>query len=75
MNKRRIIEEFVNKQDNETFVLDYPYKVIYKKVSEPVSFVAFFTKIGSIYEKEDYKGIAHLIEHCVFRGSKNYPQD
>ncbi len=75
MNRKRIIKEFIENQDKKTKVLDYPFKVIYKKVDNPISFVAFFTKVGSIYEKDDYKGIAHLIEHCIFRGSQKYPQD
>lgn len=29
-------------------------------------------KVGSIYENEEEKGIAHFIEHLVFRGSENF---
>ncbi len=75
MIKKKIIKDFINIQENDTKVLDYPFRVIYKKVSNPITFIAFFTKVGSIYEDEKYKGISHLIEHCVFRGSKNYPSD
>jgi len=75
VKKDSLIKEFINIQDSLTFVLDHPFDVIYKKVNSPVSFVGFFTKIGSVYEEDDYKGIAHLIEHCIFRGSKNYPKD
>lgn len=75
MSKIKIIKEFIKNQEEQVKVLDYPYKVIYKKVNNPISFVAFFTKIGSIYEQDNEKGIAHLIEHCVFRGSQNFPQD
>lgn len=73
MNRKKTIQEFIYLQEKDTHVLAYPFKVIYKKVNNPISFIAFFTKVGSIYEKDDIKGISHLIEHCVFRGSKNYP--
>ena len=28
--------------------------------------------IGSIHEKEEQRGLAHFIEHMVFRGSENF---
>tara|TARA_B100000315_G_scaffold256015_1_gene300881 strand:+ start:1644 stop:2912 length:1269 start_codon:yes stop_codon:yes gene_type:complete len=31
-----------------------------------------FFKVGSRYEKKTLKGIAHFLEHMVFKGSKNY---
>ena len=30
-------------------------------------------KTGSLNEKEDERGLAHLTEHMVFRGTKNFP--
>ncbi|MEN3015220.1 MAG: pitrilysin family protein [bacterium] len=75
MYKTKIIKEFIEKQKKDTICFDFPFKVIYKKVNNPISFIAFFTRVGSIYENEDEKGIAHLIEHCIFRGSSKYPQD
>ncbi|MCS7244208.1 MAG: pitrilysin family protein [Candidatus Calescibacterium sp.] len=75
MNRKKVIQEFIDLQERDTFILDFPFKVIYKKVNNPISFVALFTKVGSIYEKDEYKGIAHLIEHCIFRGSEKYPEN
>ncbi|MBD3264001.1 MAG: hypothetical protein GF375_02720 [Candidatus Omnitrophica bacterium] len=34
--------------------------------------VGLFLKIGSRYEKKSLKGIAHFLEHMVFKGSKKY---
>ncbi|MCK5492792.1 MAG: insulinase family protein, partial [Candidatus Omnitrophica bacterium] len=31
-----------------------------------------FLNIGSRYEKKDVKGIAHFLEHMLFKGSKKY---
>lgn len=42
-----------------------------KKHSEICSFY-IYVKIGSIYETQKEKGIAHYLEHLVFKGSKNY---
>lgn len=30
--------------------------------------------VGSIYEQEDEQGLAHLLEHMAFNGSKNVPE-
>ncbi|MCM8819647.1 MAG: insulinase family protein [Candidatus Omnitrophica bacterium] len=38
---------------------------------ETASF-GIFLKIGSRYEKKDLKGIAHFLEHLLFKGSKKY---
>ena len=76
IKKNQIIREFINLHNNLTYEInDFGFKIIYKKVDYPSSFVGFFTKTGSLYEKDSQKGIAHLIEHTVFRGSKNYPTD
>lgn len=32
-------------------------------------------KVGSIYEQDDEKGLAHLIEHMVFRGSRHFSDE
>ena len=32
-----------------------------------------FIKTGSVMEEEHQKGLAHLIEHMAFNGSKNFP--
>ena len=34
--------------------------------------VGVFLNIGSRYEKKDVKGIAHFLEHMLFKGSKKY---
>lgn len=45
--------------------------VIFEKRKAPVVAVASSVKFGAQYEKEDMKGISHLIEHMVFKGTKN----
>lgn len=33
------------------------------------------TRIGSIVENKDERGLAHFLEHMTFEGTKNYPDD
>lgn len=74
--KQEIIKQFIDLHYSLTYIIDdFDFRYIYKRVDYPSSFIGFFTRAGSIYEKEKEKGIAHLIEHSVFRGSKNYPTD
>jgi zinc protease len=32
-------------------------------------------KVGSLYEKDDEKGLAHFVEHMVFRGSRHFADE
>jgi len=41
--------------------------------STPVSTFQVWYKVGAIDEPEGKSGISHLLEHLMFRGSKNYP--
>lgn len=36
--------------------------------------VCVMIKVGSIYEKNKLEGGSHLIEHMMFKGTKNYPK-
>ncbi|WP_353683540.1 pitrilysin family protein [Thermodesulfovibrio sp. 3907-1M] len=55
-------------------VLKNGLKVIFiKDTSSPVATFQVWYKVGSIDEPEGKSGISHLLEHMMFRGSKNYP--
>lgn len=41
--------------------------------SSPVATFQVWYKVGAINEPEGKSGISHLLEHLMFRGSKNYP--
>ncbi|MCX7988867.1 MAG: insulinase family protein [Thermodesulfovibrio sp.] len=47
--------------------------IIIEDHSSPVATFQVWYKIGSIDEPEGKAGISHLLEHLMFRGSKNYP--
>ncbi len=36
--------------------------------------IAFIVPAGSAHEPEDFAGIAHLLEHVTFKGTKNYEE-
>ena len=37
--------------------------------------IHLIVKVGSLMEDDDQLGLAHLIEHMVFNGTKNFPKD
>ena len=46
--------------------------LIVEKPTMPVVSVQVWYKVGSINETDGFKGIAHLFEHMMFRGSDNF---
>jgi zinc protease len=58
-------------------ILDNGLQVlILEKHSMPVAAVQVWYNVGSVDEPNGLKGIAHLFEHMMFRGSKNFgPQE
>ena len=39
------------------------------------AYIKLVIKAGSVMEDENQLGLAHLLEHMAFNGSKNYPKD
>jgi len=55
-------------------VLKNGLKIIFiEDHSSPVSTFQVWYKVGSMDEPEGKSGISHLLEHLMFRGSRNYP--
>lgn len=46
--------------------------LFYEKSNAPVVDVRLFYDVGSYIEKDGQKGLSHLFEHMMFRGSENY---
>ena len=38
-------------------------------------YIKLVIKAGSVMEEENQLGLAHLLEHMAFNGSKNFPKD
>ena len=45
-------------------------RLVYLHKSSEVAHVGFFFRAGSRFEKEHQTGLAHFLEHCVFKGTK-----
>lgn len=55
----------------EIYQLDNGMRVVYKHVTSVVAHLGVMIKAGSKYERESELGLAHFLEHCVFKGTKN----
>jgi predicted Zn-dependent peptidase len=52
-------------------VLSNGVRLVYLHVPSQVAHVGFFFGAGSRYERENQVGLAHFLEHCVFKGTTN----
>ena len=58
----------------DEFYLDNGLKVVMKNVpSSPVSSVYVWVKTGSAYENDSERGLAHVHEHMIFKGTSQLP--
>ncbi|MBE6044529.1 MAG: insulinase family protein [Clostridium thermopalmarium] len=57
--------------DLKTYILDNGLKLVTIKKDTQLAAIHVGVKIGSIYEKKEEKGIAHFVEHMMFKGTKN----
>lgn len=49
--------------------------LLYDKRQIPVATIFVATRFGSAYEPVEFKGIAHFIEHMIFKGTKKRDQE
>ena len=58
----------------ETFYhnLSNGLKIVHRKTSSPVVYVGLMVGAGTRHELPNENGMAHYIEHCLFKGTKNY---
>jgi zinc protease len=42
-----------------------------KKTGAPIVSIQLWYKVGSVYEEDGIRGISHVLEHMMFRGSQN----
>lgn len=47
--------------------------VVYENHAAPVTATEVWYRVGSYYEQSGYTGMSHLLEHMMFKGTKNYP--
>ncbi len=53
------------------------FRYVLKKNGEPDNRVAIHLNIqaGSLHENENQRGVAHFLEHMMFKGTANFPSD
>lgn len=57
--------------DLKTYTLDNGLNLVTIKKDTQLAAIHLGVKIGAIYEKKEEKGIAHFVEHMLFKGTKN----
>lgn len=55
--------------------LENGFRYVLKENHEPKNRVAVFlyVKVGSLHEADNQRGLAHFLEHMMFKGTENYP--
>ncbi|KMT22580.1 M16 family metallopeptidase [Clostridium cylindrosporum] len=61
----------MNKDKLKKSILKNGLKVITYEAEGNIFSLGFGVKVGSLYENEKVSGISHLIEHMLFKGTKN----
>ena len=58
----------------ETFYHNLPsgLQIVHRKTTSPVVYVGIMVGAGTRHELPNENGIAHYIEHCVFKGTEHY---
>ena len=54
-----------------TVKLDSGIRYAFRRISSPVAYCALSIKAGTRDEAENSNGVAHLVEHMLFKGTKN----
>ena len=59
---------------SDTFYHNLPngLQIVHRKTSSPVVYVGIMVGAGTRHELPSENGMAHYIEHCVFKGTKHY---
>ena len=59
---------------SETFYHNLPngVQIVHRKTTSPVVYVGIMVGAGTRHELPNENGMAHYIEHCVFKGTEHY---
>ena len=60
---------------SDTFYHNLPngVQIVHRKTTSPVVYVGIMVGAGTRHELPNENGMAHYIEHCVFKGTQHYP--
>ncbi|QDP00540.1 M16 family metallopeptidase [Thalassotalea sp. PS06] len=72
---KHTLEYVRNVEGIDEYMLSNGLKVLlFKDDSQPKTLVNITYRVGSVHEKYGETGMAHLLEHMLFKGSTNYQQ-
>jgi predicted Zn-dependent peptidase len=59
---------------NDTFYhnLSNGLKIVHRPTTSPIVYVGIMIGAGTRHEKPEHNGMAHYVEHCVFKGTQQY---
>ena len=59
---------------SDTFYHNLPngVQIVHRKTTSPVVYVGIMVGAGTRHEQPNENGMAHYIEHCVFKGTQHY---
>ena len=59
---------------SDTFYHNLPngVQIVHRKTASPVIYVGIMVGAGTRHEQPNENGMAHYIEHCVFKGTEHY---
>lgn len=57
-------------QDTAYFILPNGMRLVHRRVKSPVAYTGVMVGVGTRDELEKESGMAHYIEHCVFKGTE-----
>ena len=67
--------KFAHMQENsQTFyhILPNGLKIVHRWTSSPVAYIGVMVGAGTRHEQPEINGMAHYIEHCVFKGTEHH---
>ena len=67
-------DHFCKQMNNDTSYHTLPngLQIVHRPTTSPVAYVGIMVGTGTRYEQPQENGMAHYIEHCVFKGTQHY---
>lgn len=53
-------------------ILPNGIQIVHRPTQSPVAYVGLIAGVGTRHERPEENGMAHYIEHCVFKGTEHY---
>ena len=70
MGTGTVLGKIHNEMEPTCYTFENGLRFVYLQTSSSVGHLGFFFRAGSRFEMENKIGLAHFLEHCVFKGTK-----